>query len=61
MIQSLSANVPCNTSTLAAEPPLVSTPPALSGKPSQRRNQPITTSSTWLAPLATSQMQALTL
>ena len=36
-------------------------PPAVSGYPSQRRNQSITTASSWLGPLALNQVAALML
>ena len=37
---------------LAAEPPLSSTPAVPAGRPSQLRNQSMTSSSTWAAPAA---------
>ena len=49
------SRAPTKASRLAAAPPLVKSPPALSGYPTQRRNQSITTSSSWLGPLDTSQ------
>ena len=46
---------------VAAEPPLVNTPPAVSGMPSHSRNQSSTTSSTWLGPADSSHVPWKTL
>ena len=50
-----------NACSAAEDPPLVISPPALSGIPNHCRNQSITIASIWLGPLAVSHVAAFAL